>query len=96
MRALEEMRILRTKKKPARTCIGCGIKKEKKDFVRVVRTPDGQVILDKTAKAQGRGAYICPNEECLKQAVKKKGIERALKVQVSDELLELLVSAVRE
>ena len=76
------------KKVPVRTCLGCNEEKPKKELVRAVRTPQGEVILDLTGKQAGRGAYICPDINCLKKARKAKRFERALSCTVSDELYE--------
>ena len=60
------------KKIPMRQCLGCREMKPKKELIRVVTTPEGDVHLDSTGKANGRGAYLCPNEACLKKAAKNK------------------------
>ena len=80
------MQQLPQKKKPERKCIGCGIKQEKQLFIRVVRTPEGDVVLDTTGKRSGRGAYLCKNPVCLKKARKANRISQALSCQVSDEM----------
>lgn len=69
---------------PLRQCIGCREMKMKTELVRVIKTPDDQVCLDKTGKMNGRGAYICHNKECFEKAVKSKGIERSLKIAIPD------------
>ena len=79
-----------TKKKPQRTCLGCREVRNKNELVRIVRTPSGEVILDGTGRASGRGAYICRSAECLKKAVRSKALNRALKVDIPDELLKRL------
>ena len=76
------------KKVPMRQCVGCGEKKRKKEMMRILRTTENEIILDKTGKKNGRGAYICSSPECLKKAVKSKGLERALKTAVSAEVYE--------
>ena len=65
------------KKIPMRQCVGCREMKEKKSLIRVVKSPEGQVSLDFKGKLPGRGAYVCPNPECLKRARKSRGLERA-------------------
>jgi len=70
-----------TKKMPVRTCTGCRQAKNKKDLIRVVRDKEGNVSVDATGKLNGRGAYICPDKECLKKAIKNKGLEH-LRFQV--------------
>jgi hypothetical protein len=72
-------------------CIGCGIQKDKKEMVRIVRTEDIQIIIDETGKKNGRGAYICKNAECMKKALKSRGLDRSFKIPVSKEVYENLV-----
>ena len=80
----------RKKHKPQRTCIACRETKDKWDLVRVVRTPEGQVIVDPTGKANGRGAYLCRNADCIDKGLRKGQVTRALKVTLSaDELAGL-------
>ena len=76
------------KKVPMRQCVGCGEMKSKKEMMRILRTTENEIILDMTGKKNGRGAYICSSPECLKKAVKSKGLERALKTAVSAEVYE--------
>jgi uncharacterized protein len=78
------------KKIPMRQCLGCREMKQKKELVRVVRAPDGSVSLDLKGKSPGRGAYVCPNAECLKKAVKSKALERALEVEVPEDIYKML------
>ncbi len=75
------------KKIPIRMCVGCRTMKEKRELVRVVRAEDGSARLDLTGKMNGRGAYICPDEQCLKRAVKSRALERALETSVSSEVM---------
>ncbi len=77
-----------TRKVPLRKCTGCNQMKEKRELVRVVRSPQGEVSLDLTSKKPGRGAYICKDIECLKLARKAKRIERALECTISPELYD--------
>lgn len=79
-----------TKKVPMRKCTGCNEMKPKRELVRVVRSPQGEVSLDLVGKKPGRGAYICKNKECLKLAKKAKRIERALDCQISPELYDIM------
>jgi uncharacterized protein len=81
---------MKLKKIPQRMCVGCQIMKNKKELLRVVRTPDGAVVLDGSGKKAGRGAYLCNNEECLTKAVKGKRLERALQHAVDPEVYEQL------
>ncbi len=80
------------KKPVVRTCIACRQAKEKKDMLRIVRDKDGNIKLDFTGKASGRGAYICDNPECIKKCVKNKLIGRALDANVSDEVYEYIAT----
>jgi len=67
---------------PQRSCIGCGLTRGKKELVRIVRTPEGVFALDPTGKAAGRGAYLCPHENCLQAAIKRKSFHRAFRQNV--------------
>lgn len=78
------------KKIPKRQCVGCGEMKSKKEMMRVLRTADGQICLDATGKKNGRGAYLCKQEECLKKARKNRGLERSFKMSIPDEVYQLL------
>ena len=72
------------KKIPMRKCTGCGEMKPKKELIRVVRSPEGEVSLDDTGKKPGRGAYLCHNQACLAKARKGKRLERAFGIQIPD------------
>ncbi len=76
------------KKIPMRKCVGCGEMKEKKEMIRVIKTPEDEILLDTTGRANGRGAYICNSKDCLKKAVRNKGLERSLKAQIPQDVLE--------
>ncbi len=78
------------KKVPQRTCMGCQAKKEKRELVRIVRSPEGEISVDMTGKKPGRGAYICPDLECLNKVVKSKRLERSLETGISQEIYESL------
>lgn len=78
------------KKIPMRQCMGCRERKPKKELIRVVRSPEGVVSLDFKGKAPGRGAYVCPNEECLKRALRSKALDRNLEVTVPETVLDEL------
>ena len=78
------------KKIPQRQCMGCRERKPKRDMIRIVRTPEGVVSLDFGGKMNGRGAYICPNPECLKKVQKSKALDRSLEVSIPDEVYERL------
>lgn len=84
---MTETIILKTKKIPMRMCSGCRESKPKAELIRIVRTPEGKILIDRTGKVSGRGAYVCKNEECFKKSVKSKALSRALDVQVEDEVL---------
>jgi predicted RNA-binding protein YlxR (DUF448 family) len=75
---------------PSRTCVSCRTTRDKRDLVRVVRMPDGQVVLDPTGRVAGRGAYLCADGSCWRAAIDKNIIARALRVTLPDELRERL------
>lgn len=81
---------MNTRKVPLRQCIGCGEMKTKKEMIRVIKTPEEDVLIDSTGKKNGRGAYICPSSECLKKAIKNKAIERSFKMNISGEVYKQL------
>jgi len=77
-------------KVPQRKCIGCNVSKPKKELIRIVRTPEGEMLIDSSKRVNGRGAYICNDPECLQKAIKSKGLNRAFKMNVdADVLLKL-------
>ena len=78
------------KKIPQRQCMGCRERKAKKEMIRVVRGTDGVVSLDFGGKLNGRGAYLCPDPECLKKAQKSKSLERSLEVPIPEEVYQRL------
>ena len=80
----------KNKKIPMRQCVGCGQMNEKRLMYRVLRTQEGAFLLDKTGRKNGRGAYICPKEECLKNAIRSKGLERSFKMQIPKEVYAML------
>ena len=79
---------MQQKKIPMRKCVGCNESKSKKELVRVVRSPEGEISLDTTGKKSGRGAYICPSAECLRRAVKSKRIDKILETSVPASVYE--------
>lgn len=81
---------MKQKKIPLRKCNGCGEQKEKKALVRIVKSADGEISLDLTGKMAGRGAYICPNPECLKLARKNRRIDKAFETTVPSEVYDKL------
>lgn len=78
------------RKIPMRKCVGCGEMKSKKEMLRVLRTTEDQVVLDATGRKNGRGAYLCFEQECLKKAIKNKGLERSLKMEIPQSIYENL------
>lgn len=87
---------MKQKKIPLRMCSGCQERKAKKELVRVVHTPSGEILLDLTGKISGRGAYICPRAECLKLARKAKRLERALECPIPEDVYDKLEEAVQK
>lgn len=79
-----------TKKVPMRTCVACMTARPKRELVRVVRTVSGMLEVDRRGKVSGRGAYLCPNRDCVEQALKTHRLERALEVPLTDELVHEL------
>ena len=75
---------------PKRTCIGCNEVKFKKDLIRIVKNKEGEIFIDKTGKANGRGAYICESIDCLEKAIKTKRLERNFETQISNEIYDEL------
>lgn len=81
----------RIKKVPQRKCIACQERDNKKSLIRIVKTKDGEIFLDPTGRANGRGAYVCQNRECLEKAIKSKALNRAFKMDVEDEVYSHLL-----
>ena len=84
------------KKQPARQCIGCGEKKDKRSLIRVIRTPEGGIGIDETGRAGGRGAYLCKSAECLRKAEKKRALSRSLKMEIPSEIYDRLARQILE
>lgn len=84
------------RKIPMRMCVGCREMKPKKELLRVVRSPEGQVSLDPTGKKPGRGAYCCYNADCLRRALKQGQLDRQLEVRLSDEVNAELTRTMEE
>lgn len=78
------------KKVPMRQCVGCGEMKGKKEMMRVLKTAEGDIVLDVTGKKNGRGAYLCKSMECLKKARKGKCLERSFKMNIPNEVYDSL------
>ena len=87
---------MKQKKIPMRKCNGCGEQKPKKELVRIVKSPEGEVSLDLTSKASGRGAYICNNAECLQKARKSHRIDKAFDMAIPDSVYEQMLVEISE
>jgi predicted RNA-binding protein YlxR (DUF448 family) len=86
---------VKLKKIPQRKCVGCGEMKSKKELIRVVRSPEGDISLDLTGKKAGRGAYVCPDKECITKAYKGHRLEKALEKQVNDDVYKKLLEELK-
>ena len=84
------------KKIPMRQCLGCREMKPKREMLRVVRSPEGEVSLDTRGKKPGRGAYVCPNADCLKKAIKTRALSRALETAIPEEVMQRLAAELEE
>ena len=81
---------MKPKKIPMRMCVGCREMKPKRELIRVVRSPEGEVSMDPVGKKPGRGAYVCRSVDCLKRAIKQRQLERQLEVQLTEEVAQAL------
>ena len=77
---------MNNKKHPERMCLGCRVMKLKKDLIRVVKSKEDEISIDRTGKKAGRGAYICPEEKCLNAAIKQNALSKAFSQKISDEI----------
>ena len=84
------------KKVPLRRCLGCYESKPKNELIRIVKTKDGDISLDKIGKKQGRGAYICYDMNCLEKAQKSKRLEKALEIKIEDEIYEQMKNVIEK
>jgi len=84
------------KKVPMRQCVGCREMKSKKEMMRVIKTPENEILLDVTGKKNGRGAYVCFSGECLNKAIKNKGLERSFKQSIPEEIYERLEEEMKQ
>ena len=84
------------KKIPLRKCVGCQEMKEKKELIRVIKTPEDEIVLDETGRKNGRGAYLCPNSKCLEQAIKSKGLERSFKMSIPKDVYDMLTKEMKD
>lgn len=78
------------KRQPQRTCMGCNVKKDKKEFIRVVKNKENEINIDTTGRMEGRGAYICDNIDCLNKLIKSKRLEKVFDMKISEEIYESL------
>lgn len=87
---MEGKKGVRPRKIPMRQCTGCGERKEKRELIRIIKTPEEEILVDLTGKKNGRGAYICNSTDCLKLARKRKALERSLNIAIPGEVYEKL------
>lgn len=85
-----------TRKIPMRQCIGCREMKSKKEMIRVIKTPEDEIMIDATGRKNGRGAYICPSRNCLARAIKSKGLERSFKMSIPTDVYDQLTKEMEE
>ena len=78
------------KRQPQRTCMGCNQKKNKNELIRIVKNKENRINIDRTAKMEGRGAYLCEDIKCLEKVIKSKRLERILDMKISNEIYENL------
>ena len=88
--------MIKTRKTPQRTCLGCRQAKDKKDLIRIVKSPDGTVSVDLTGQKSGRGAYLCPDPNCLEKAVRSKALERSLGAAIDEKVFDELRLQLKE
>lgn len=81
---------MKVRKVPMRMCVGCREMKPKRELLRIVRTPQGQIVVDRSSKASGRGAYICAQQPCLDKAIRIKSLDRALEHHIEPQVYEQL------
>ena len=87
---------MKPKKIPMRMCVGCREMKEKSGLIRIVRTPEGEAVLDPTGKKSGRGAYVCRQAECLRKAIRQKQLERQLEITLTPEVTDMLTAELEQ
>ena len=90
------MKLAAGKKIPMRKCTGCGEMKHKKEMIRVIRTAEGEILLDATGKKNGRGAYLCFSREGLEKAVMSRGLERSLKTPIPPQVYDSLMKELEQ
>ncbi len=86
----------KVKKIPQRQCVGCRTMRDKRELIRVVKSPEGEIVLDATGKKAGRGAYVCPEVQCLQKARKARALERALDVAIPGEVYDALEAQIEK
>lgn len=84
------------RKVPMRMCVGCRQRFEKRELIRILRAPDGEIKIDKKGKMSGRGAYICDKKVCLDKAIKTKALQRALEAEIDESILDALKEDINE
>lgn len=84
------------KKRPQRKCVGCGEMKDKRELVRIVRSPEGELSLDLTGRKNGRGAYVCRSLTCLQKARKARRAERSLSCDIPEEVYDRMEEELRQ
>lgn len=77
---------MKNRKIPMRSCVGCQVSKNKNELIRIIKTPEGEVVVDATGKKNGRGAYICPSSGCLAKARKTKALSRSLGIEIPEDV----------
>jgi len=87
---------MKQRKIPLRKCVGCNEQKDKRELIRVVLNKEGEISLDVTGKAHGRGAYICQDEECMEKAIKRKSLERAFSKKIDAEIYDKLREEIKK
>lgn len=86
---------MKTKKIPLRKCLGCSEGKPKRELIRIVKNKDGDIFVDPTGKANGRGAYICKSIDCLEKAFKTKRLSKALEIEIPDKIYDDLSKEIK-
>ncbi len=87
---------MKPKKTPMRMCLGCSEMKPKKELIRVVKSPEGEISLDFKGKAAGRGAYICRSTDCLEKARKARRFEKSFSCKIEESVYEVMMNELRE
>ncbi len=88
--------MIKPRKVPLRSCVGCFAQRPKKELLRIVRSPEGEISVDVGGKKSGRGAYICPDPECLKKAIKARRLEKSLECGIDPEIYGRLEAEIKE